>query len=330
MRRVYTTYVFESPAFEQRLGEILATTPIDLVHIDSLDLARYLPACRGIPVVCSHPDVESALLRQRADFERHPWRRIYVQHQARLREATERHWCERVALNVAVSGGDRVSLARIAPRSRIMIVPNGVDTEEFQPAGSTGNGVAFVGGLHWFPNLDALEFYGREILPHLRASGQQVSTRWIGSASIAEAQQYRRCFDIEVTGYVEDVRPFMRDAACHIVPLRAGGGTRVKILNSWAMGKPVVTTSIGCEGLAAVDGDNALIRDEPQEFAKAVLTVLGDRELARRLGDRGRETVERFYSWDVIGHDLVEAYRDAARVESKASAFTAIGAGHAN
>jgi glycosyltransferase involved in cell wall biosynthesis len=330
MQRVYTTYLYESRAFERRLGEILRSTPIDLVHADSLDLAGYLPACRGIPVVCVHHDVESALLRRRADIERSEWRSAYLRHQARLMEDAERHWCERVALNVAVSEQDRTWLQRIAPASRATIVPNGVDIDEFRPDGPTGKGVAFVGGLHWFPNLDALEFFSRDILPHLRAARARVPVRWIGSASIDQRRRYLEQFDIDVTGYVDDVRPFMREAACHVVPLRAGGGTRLKILNSWAMGKPVVATSIGCEGLQAIDGENILIRDDPRDFAKAILAVLEDPALARRLTACGRATVERVYSWDVIGRDLIETYLDVANVEPIESVppIAATGAGH--
>src|SRR4029077_14315101 len=115
-------------------------------------------------------------------------------------------------------------------------------------------------------------------------------------------------------------KPFMRQAACHIVPLRAGGGTRLKILNSWAMGKPVVSTSIGCEGLAAVDGENILIRDDPKAFARAVEAVLDDGAFGRRLGEQGRATAQQRYSWDVIGRELVETYLRVARVESRSSA----------
>jgi glycosyltransferase involved in cell wall biosynthesis len=221
-------------------------------------------------------------LWRRAAVERNRWRRAYVRRQAQLREDLERYWCERIALNVVVSDRDRASLERIAPRSRITIVPNGVDIDRFQPAAMMGQGILAVGGLHWLPNLDALDFFCRDILPHLRAAEVQVPVRWIGGASIAESRHYHEKFGVEVTGYVDDVRPFMREAACHIVPLRTGGGTRLKILTSWAMGKPIVPTSIGCEGVAAVDGDNILIRDEPREFAKAVLTVLADPTFGRR------------------------------------------------
>src|SRR5207249_122671 len=120
---------------------------------------------------------------------------------------------------------DRASLKRIAPGARIAIVPNGVDVQEFQPDATVGRGLGFVGGLPWFPNLDALEFFGEAILPHLRASGDDIPAVWIGSASDDQRRHYRERFGVEVTGYLDDVRPSMREAAVHIVPLRAGGGT---------------------------------------------------------------------------------------------------------
>jgi len=131
----------------------------------------------------------------------------------------------------------------------------------------------------------------------------------VGSATTEEQRRYREEFGVELTGYVDDTRPYMRDAICHIVPLRAGGGTRLKILNSWAMGKPVVSTSVGCEGLEAVDGENILIRDDPGEFADAIRLVAGDATLRRRLGENARSTAERLYSWDVVGREMERAYR---------------------
>jgi glycosyltransferase involved in cell wall biosynthesis len=312
LRRVYTAYLYHSPAFRRRLTDLLRSKAFDLVHCDSLDLARYLPACRGIPVVCVHHNVESALLQRRAAIEQKEWRRAYLRYQARLIEKEESRWCGRVAMNVAVSEQDRALLERLAPDARVTIVANGVDVEEFRPDGTKGTGVAGMGGTFWFPNLDALDFFCEQILPHVRAAGADVPARWIGSASPAQRRYYRERFGVEVTGYVEDVRPFMREAACHIVPLRAGGGTRLKILNAWAMGKAVVSTSVGCEGLAAVDGENILIRDAPKDFANGILAVLGDDELCRRLGQGGRATVERRYSWDVIGQGLIETYLSIA------------------
>jgi glycosyltransferase involved in cell wall biosynthesis len=311
-RRVYTSYLFDSRPYRRRLEQLVGERGFDLVHVDSLDLAGYLPACAGIPTVCVHHNVESALLRRRAAVERGALRRAYLAYQASLMEDVERRWCRGVALNVAVSEEDRARLRQIAPRAQVAVVPNGVDTEEFSPAGRPGQGVAFVGGTNWLPNRDALDFFCADILPHVRAARPSLPVRWIGCGSDEQRRWYQARCGVEVTGYVDDVRPLMREAMCHVVPLRAGGGTRLKILSAWALGKPVVSTSVGCEGLAAVDGDNLLIRDDPREFARAVLDVLDNEGLRRHLGERGRATAERFYSWEVIGADLNETYRTVA------------------
>jgi glycosyltransferase involved in cell wall biosynthesis len=308
LRRVYTRFVYDSQSFRRRLAHLVRSDQFDLVHIDSLDLAQYLPVCRDLPVVCVHHDVESNLLRRRADIDNAWWRKVYFRYQASLMDSVERQNCERVALNVAVSEQDRQRITAIAPRSRVAVVPNGVDTDEFHTADDPGTGLAYVGGTSPFPNRDALNFYCEDILPRLREANFNGPMRWIGNASAEEQRSYRERYGMELTGYVDDVRPHMAAAACHIVPLRTGGGTRLKILNAWAMGKPVVSTSVGCEGLAAEDGVNILIRDTPTAFADAVVEVLGNARVARELGARGRETAERLYSWEAIARPMLDTY----------------------
>jgi len=306
--RAYTHYLYDSAAFRARLRALLAAQDFDLVHMDSLDLAAYLPLLDALPVVCVHHNVESALLRRRSHFERGAIAGRYYGFQARLMERVEREWAPRVALNVMVSLEDQQELKALAGGERYCVVPNGVDIREFQPEGGAEAGVAYIGGTNWFPNLDALNFFGEEVLPHLRAGGFDQPVRWVGSASTEQQRDFRQRFGIELTGYVDDVRPAMQDALCHIVPLRAGGGTRLKILNSWAMGKPVVSTSIGCEGLDAKDDENILIRDDPEKFATAILSLARDPELRRRLGEAARRTAEEVYCWDVLGEEMNRTY----------------------
>jgi glycosyltransferase involved in cell wall biosynthesis len=307
-RRVYTTYLYESRAFRTRLEELLQSERFAMIHVDSLDLVAYLPLCMGYPVACVHHNIESRLLQRRSTIEPGSISRRYLRFQARLQEQEERTWSRRVALNVVVSAEDAEILARIAPGSAATVVPNGVDVDEFQPAEGDERGIVFIGGTNWFPNLDALEYLCEEILPHLRAEGADLPIRWVGSASEAQRRHYRTRYQVELTGHVEDVRPYIRDSLCNIVPLRAGGGTRLKILNAWAMGKAVVSTSIGCEGLAAADGDNILVRDEPASFAAAILELARDETLRRRLGRAARRTAERLYSWEVVGAAMLEEY----------------------
>jgi glycosyltransferase involved in cell wall biosynthesis len=326
---VYTRYLYESTAFRARLTELLRSKTFALVHMDSLDLAAYLPACAGIPTVCVHHDIESSLLRRRAEVDGNRWRGAYLLFQAGLMDEVERRWCGRIDLNVTVSDHDAALLERSVPEARTVVVPNGVDIDEFRPGAVATSGIAYVGGTNPFPNLDALNHFCEDILPHLRGPAGDPSVRWIGRASVPQQQHYRERFGVELTGYVADARSAMSAAACHIVPLRIGGGTRLKILNAWAMGKPVVSTSVGCEGLRAIDGDNILIRNDPREFASAIRSILSDESLRTSLGQRGRSTVERYYSWDVVGQQMIDRYLALATAGSRqrACAFPRIEAG---
>ena len=310
LNQVYTTFALDSRTFRKRLLHLLQTRRFDLVHMDSITLSGYLPLLDDLPVVCVHHNVESVLLQRRARAERIPWRRAYLLHQAHLMEREERRWCGRCRVNVMVSEADRMELQRIVPEANCTVVPNGVDIDAFRPGVGREDGIVFVGGLNWFPNRDALQYFCDAILPIMRAAGEPAPVRWLGGGASDEVRRhYRDRYAVELTGYVPDVRPYVRDAACYIVPLRVGGGTRLKILDAWAMGKAVVSTSVGCEGLAAEDGRNILIRDDPAGFAHAVRAVLQDGGLRRRLGIEGRSTVERHYSWDGIGESMLPRYR---------------------
>lgn len=310
LRRAYTAFVYESADYSKRLRESLAARSFDLAHVDSLDLARFLPTLRRIPSVCVHHNVESLLLRRRARAEASPWRRAYLAYQAQLTERSERFWCPRVALNVVVSQKDREILERQTAGARFTVVPNGVDVDFYQPMHGLQRGIVFVGGTTWFPNRDALQYFCDAILPLIDSDPLTHPIRWVGRASAGERQRFSQRHGIEMTGYVEDIRPLVADAACYVVPLRVGGGTRLKILDAWAMGKALVSTSIGCEGLRAVDGWNILIRDDPEEFAGAVRRILSDERLRQDLGQNARRTVEDYYSWEKIGEAMVQSYHD--------------------
>lgn len=299
--RPYTVPAYNSPQFKSRLAQIIATRAFDLVHVDSLDLSSHLPLLDGMSVVCVHHNVESALLARRARNESNPLLRHYVRYQACLMRAEERRWASRVALNVVVSEDDRRLYNSLHPGAPTAVVPNGVDTSSFTPGPDGTDGLVFVGGLDWYPNRDALEYFANEILPLVRHSLPGIRVRWIGRAPQAVRRDYLERYSIELTGYIDDIRPTVHDAACYIVPLRVGGGTRLKILDAWAMGKAVVSTSVGCEGLGGTDGVNILIRDEPQDFADAVVQVCNDSSQRRSLGTEARVVAEEIFDWKRVG-----------------------------
>lgn len=309
LRRSYTVFAYESVAFRARLRALLREHDFAAVHMDSLDLSVYLPSLRSLPVVCGHHNVESALLARRAEAEPSRVRRAYLRLQSRLQEKEERTAAPSVALNLVCSGEDRAELARIAPGARIAVVPNGVDTGQFQPATGGSEGIVFVGGVSWFPNADGMRWFMDSVLPLVRRELPDVPVTWVGRASDQIAAEYRERHEVTLTGYVEDIRPYVARAGCFVAPIRVGGGTRLKILDAWAMGKAVVSTSVGCEGLDARDGENILVRNDPGDFAAAVVRVLRDAGMRRALGSAARETAVTLYDWGVIGHGMIEEYR---------------------
>lgn len=239
--------------------------------------------------------------------------RRYVTMQGYLMRRTEAAWCPRVLLNVAVSPNDRAMLEGIAPGSRFTVVPNGVDVDYFRPEPSAQQrGIVFVGSASWFPNRDALSYFCQSILPRVRAQVPDVAVHWVGGADPGDADHIRREHGVNLMGYVPDVRPVIRDAACYVVPLRVGGGSRLKILDAWAMGKAVVSTSIGCEGLAAESGHNIVVADEPADFGDAVVRVLTDADWRSTLGSAARQTAEQTYAWDAIGQAMLPLYPSPA------------------
>jgi polysaccharide biosynthesis protein PslH len=297
----YTWYVHDSAAFNARLISILAERRFDLVHVDSLDLVRLLPLVQFLPTVCTHHNVESELLRRRGG--------PYLSFQANAIERAERHWLPRVALNVAVSPDDARALRDLAPNAKVAVVPNGVDTEYFKPCHQGESGCVFVGGTSWHPNRDALHWFVEDVLPRLRQRGIEPTVTWVGRATDAERKQFSRVDGLRLTGYVDDIRPYVASAACYIAPLRVGGGTRLKLLDAWAMGKAIVSTPIGAEGLGARHGVDMLLADSAEEFADSIALLLRDETLRQRIGAEARRTAVERFSWTKIGETVRALYQ---------------------
>lgn len=306
--RVYTSFAYQSNEFERLLHQQLKVRDFDLAHVESLDLARYLPAIQGIPVVCDHHNVESRLLRQRAGAAGGGVLGRYLKHQAHLMEIEERFWGDRVDLNLLCSEEDRQQFLEICPGAPTLVVPNGVDTGHFRRTAVPREGLLFLGGHDWFPNREGMEFFATRILPTLRRGHPGLRVTWLGSAPAEVRRSYRERYRIHLPGHVADVRPFLSEAECMVVPLLTGGGTRLKILEAWSMALPVVSTSVGCEGLIALDGKNILVRDGAASFAEGVSQILEDPRFAETLGTSARATALRHYDWMAVGENLLAGY----------------------
>lgn len=310
-KRTESRWRYDDAVYRRRLMELVFERDPRIVHVDGISLHAYLPLLAGRAVVLAHHRTESLHLRQRAGLAR-GLDRTYLARQAEWVKKAEQEWLPRVTASVVTSERDREALLALAPGARVETVAAAVDTVHFAPAPGTGHGLAFVGGATAPASRDALEYFAAEILPRLRrGSGLQAlePISWVGGAREGDRERYRQ-IGIDITGYVEDIRPIVRPSACYIAPRRVAGGT-TRVLQAWAMGKAVVSTSAGCEGLHAVDGENILVRDDPADFARAVTQVLESSELRRRLGQAARRTAEEEHSWDRQGERLLSLYMEA-------------------
>jgi len=288
----------------------------DLVHFDMLPLAALAGLVPdGVPIVLNEHNVESRLLQSQAQIEPVWWRRRVKRQQVGALRRFERAACLRADAVLACSEADAGLLRQLAPGANVSVVPNGVDLAYFDgPAGNPGNDLSlvFVGQMGWLPNRDGMEHFLAEAFPLIRTCADVRLTiigRSDGLRVPAPLASAVRC-----TGFVEDLRPLLRDAAVYVVPLRAGSGTRLKILEAMAMGKAIVSTRIGAEGIALRDGEHALLADTPADFCAAVCRLLEDRALRLRLGEAARRLVERDYGWDAIGDRMLAVYDGVLRV----------------
>lgn len=316
LRRPYVYYDYASQSFADELRDTLHGTDPALIHLDSLDLYRWHQPTLGVPVACTHHSIESDLLRLRAAQVGSFPLRWYLRHQADLLTKVEIALCGAIDLNVMMSDLDAARLRALVPGAKTAVVPNGVDTDYFRsssPGEAIAGRIAFLGPTYMLPNRDGIDFFLQQIWPIVRQRAPASSLHLIGRNSSADRDRLSIHPGVTCQGHVPDIRPHMQSAQCSIVPLRIGGGTRLKILDAWAMGKAVVSTAIGCEGLATKNGDNILIRDNPVDFADAVLDVLSDDRLRARLERNGRTTAEEVYSWPIIGDQLRATYASLIR-----------------
>ncbi len=191
-------------------------------------------------------------------------------------------------------------------------VANGVDLKFFTPSPDEPDreSLVFVGAMHWRPNQDAVTWFVEEVLPLLRDRRPDVSLVVVGQAPPPHIQKLDSLPGVHIAGRVEDVRPYVDSAAVYVVPLRIGGGTRLKILEALAMKKAIVSTSVGAEGLNVTDGADIMLADTADEFAEKVDMLLRDVALRRELGERGRKLVEEQYGWDKLADRLEKFLRE--------------------
>ena len=269
------------------------------------------------PAVLFQHNVEALIWQRHADTQRNRLARLLFLMQWRRMRAFERAACRRYDAIVAVSPEDRAIMEQEYEAPLVREIPTGVDTEYFRPSGSADPDpyhLVFTGSMDWLPNDDAMKYFAKAILPRIRASYPEAVLTIVGRKPFPSVTALsRKDSRIRVTGQVDDVRPYIERAAVYVIPLRIGGGTRLKVFEAMAMEKAIVSTSIGVEGLPVVNGTDALVADEPDAFADAVVRLLKDGALSRRLGTAAAGKVRARFGWAPVAASFIDVCESARR-----------------
>lgn len=303
--RSYQRQLFSVPAMQEVLDRALQRKAYDVVFVNFPHLAHYrlrlAPPGKPVPVIVidSH-DVNYDLARQISRSSAPFGQRLHARLNWRKLATEELEAYNRVDGVCVCSKADQRRLAQDAPAANTVVIPNAADTESLRPResypGPDGRTVLFFGLMSTIPNVDGVLYFLKDIWPRVYAA--RPGTRFVVvGASPSPAVIAQAAPDVTILGPVDDLRPHLSAAAAIVVPLRLGSGTRLKILEAWAMARPVVSTSLGAEGLDAVPGKHLLIADDPQHFADSVLRILEDSAFADELGRAGRSLASERYSW---------------------------------
>jgi sugar transferase (PEP-CTERM/EpsH1 system associated) len=294
----------------------------DLLHAVQLNMAQYALLYPDIPKVLDQENVVSLVVERVAKLERPGLRKLLAMLEWRKLRRYEAETCTQFDHILAVTEEDKAALSALIRANRnllkggdqppITAVPIGIDTQDIQPVQrrADARSILFTGSMVWPPNSDGISWFTETVFPQIRTQLPDVQLIVIGRQPPETVRAAMRRFpdNVAVTGYVDDLTPYLEQAAVFIVPLRAAGGMRVKILDAFAWGIPVVSTSIGCEGIAVTPGRNILIADHPEDFAREVIRVIHDRNLAAQLMVEGRRLVETQYDWRIVYRKIDEVY----------------------
>lgn len=310
----FTIAKYHSELMVNKINELLEKNLYDVLHFEMLHTGQYIVELSNIhrvEICLDLQNIDSLIWKRLADTESDPIKKLILHWQYNKFLNLERMLSPLFDCCICVSTEDEERLRAINPFARTVVVPNGVDTDYFMPIDSKEDEhqIVFVGSMDWQPNEDAVLYFCDKVFPLIKKKIPQIKFYIVGSNPTERVIKLRNIDGVIVTGLVDDVRDYISQSAVFVVPLRIGGGTRLKILQALAMKKAVVSTSIGCEGLGLIHNEHLLISDNPKEFAKSVMLLLNDKDLRYRLGENGRKLVEDQYDWKSISIKLDAIYR---------------------
>lgn len=284
----------------------------DIVHIDQIYLSQYVDAVFPLPCLQTHHNVEAEgqrrVLLQNARYYHPRWWLSWLEH---LRwQRFEIDISRKMQALVTVSERDALYFRQRVPGVKTFAVPNGVDTDFFIPNGNNKNNenLLFTGRMDYAPNIDAVIWFSKEILPLIRHAKPLITFTIVGRDPVPDVEQLKQIPGITITGEVPDTRPYYSESTIYVAPIRTGSGTRLKILEAMAMQMPIVSTTLGAEGLEINPGMDIIIADEPKDFADKVVQLLNEDSYRQDVSYQARQKALNSYSWDAIVSLQEQAY----------------------
>jgi glycosyltransferase involved in cell wall biosynthesis len=307
----YNMTRYHSPEMEEKLKEIISKNHFDLVQIEHLHMAQYAKFVRKTPVILRQHNVESVMMERYYRYASNFLERIYAYFQWRKLLRYERKMCLTFDLVITLSKVDEGYIKKLTPQIKTEVVSCGVDFEYFDSSSSPRktDKIVYIGGLVFKPAFEGIFCFLKDIWPEIRKHYPGIKFHIVGKCPPDKYKKIKNMPDVTFLGYVEDVRTHMSNSTLGIVPYRIASGIRLKILESMAMKLPLVSTSIGCEGLDVVDGEHILIADTPKTFAWKVIRLLKDEDLRNRLADNAFKLVKKKYSWGNAVQKLEQIYK---------------------
>ena len=311
-QKPYTISKYDSLGAKQRLKEIMSQGKIDIVHVDHLHIAAYgkfLKAEWGVPIVLREHNVENTIWKRFYQLQNNPLIKAYAFFQYKKVTAYEKMMCQSFDRILVNTKEDQERIKKLNPHIKISIIPGGVDTSYFFPQliEEEPYTITFVGSMDWAANIDGVLWFVEKVFPLIQQKYPRMKLCLVGSNPVKKINILKSAF-IDVRPNVPDVREYIAKAKVFVVPLRIGGGMRLKILEAFAMQRAVVSTSVGCEGIEVENNRELMIADDEHDFAQQVVSLLSDREKRVRLGKQGYDLVKRKYSWEKVAESFEAVY----------------------
>ncbi|CAG0935232.1 polysaccharide biosynthesis protein PslH [Thermoflexales bacterium] len=296
------------PSLGPLINQLASQAPCDAIFLAAHYLTNAAVQQINVPLVVDFHDITHVLYERFAQTPGSNLKKWHGRIQSRRMRKFEAGIPRRATTCITTSPEDAATLERISGETNICVVPNGVDTQFNRTESVTKDApyfdILFVGSFDYAPNIQAAQFLCKQVMPQVWQVKPETQVGLVGRDPTPAVQQLARNACVQVTGRVLDIRPYLTNAALVAVPLLAGGGTRLKILEAMSMSKAVVSTTIGCEGLQLTDGVNVSLADTPQQLAEAILYLLHNPAERTRLGLAARRVVETIYDWKIVGQQL--------------------------